>query len=139
MVLRAAQKCRVPACNELTRERNGYCIAHQKEVRVYKSDKYDKFYRSKEWLNKRRYIIERDMGLCIDCLISKEEPVDEKIVHHIEPVKDNWNRRLENNNLISVCDSCHKKIEGRYSTGNFEKEHEKNRLINLLREYINKI
>ena len=43
MVLRAAQKCRVPACNELTRERNGYCIEHQKEVRVYKADKYDKF------------------------------------------------------------------------------------------------
>ena len=139
MVLRAAQKCRVPACNELTRERNGYCIAHQKEVRVYKSDKYDKFYRSKEWLNKRRYIIERDMGLCIDCLISKEEPVDAKIVHHIEPVKDNWNRRLENNNLISVCDSCHKKIEGRYSAGRFEKEYEKNRLINLLRDYFNKM
>lgn len=139
MVLRALQECRVVECHELTREKNGYCIEHQKEVRSYKTDRYDKFYRTKEWLNKRAYIIDRDMHLCIDCLINKEEPIEAKIVHHIEPVKDNWNRRIDNNNLISVCDTCHKKIEGRYATGSFEKEHEKNRLINLLREYTDKI
>ncbi|MDU4325701.1 MAG: HNH endonuclease [Clostridium celatum] len=139
MVLRAAQECRLPGCHELTREKNGYCIEHQKEMRSYKADKYDRFYRTKEWLNKRGYIVDRDMHLCIDCLINKEDPVEAKIVHHIEPVKDNWSRRLDNNNLISVCDSCHKKIEGRYAAGSFEKEHEKNRLINLLKVYIDKI
>lgn len=139
MVLRAAQECRLPGCHELTREKNGYCVEHQKEMRSYKADKYDRFYRTKEWLNKRGYIVDRDMHLCIDCLINKEDPVEAKIVHHIEPVKDNWSRRLDNNNLISVCDSCHKKIEGRYAAGSFEKEHEKNRLINLLKVYIDKI
>ena len=139
MVLRAAQECRLPGCHELTREKNGYCIEHQKEMRSYKADKYDRFYRTKEWLNKRGYIVDRDMHLCIDCLINKEDPVEAKIVHHIEPVKDNWSRRLDSNNLISVCDSCHKKIEGRYAAGSFEKEHEKNRLINLLKVYIDKI
>lgn len=139
MVLRAAQECRLPGCHELTREKNGYCIEHQKEMRSYKADRYDKFYRTKEWLTKRGYIMDRDMHLCIDCLINIDDPVEAKIVHHIEPVKDNWNRRLDNSNLISVCDSCHKKIEGRYATGRFEKEHEKNRLINLLKVYIDKI
>jgi 5-methylcytosine-specific restriction protein A len=32
-----------------------------------------------------------------------------KIVHHIIELEDDWTQRLKNNNLVSVCASCHNK------------------------------
>ena len=29
-------------------------------------------------------------------------------VHHISPISKSWNKRLKNNNLITLCSTCHK-------------------------------
>ena len=33
-------------------------------------------------------------------------------VHHIEPVRDEWHKRLQLDNLVSLCRTCH---EARHS------------------------
>lgn len=66
------------------------------------------FYKSMAWRKCREYILSRDLGLCQDCLSSGVlTPAD--AVHHIEHLKENWERRLDPTNLVSLCSSCHNK------------------------------
>ena len=85
-----------------------------KEYKLYRKDKEEqKFYNSTNWRKKREHIKDRDNGLCLVCLYNKEiKSMD--TVHHIEELKDNWNRRYDEDNLISVCESCHQKIHKAY-------------------------
>lgn len=68
---------------------------------VEESD-YVKFYHSTAWKHKRQEILERDYGLCQRCGMEAE------LVDHIIPSKDDWNDRLDNDNLQSLCRRCHK-------------------------------
>ena len=135
-MLRAVQECREAGCHELTREKNGYCEKHQREAKKERRDKYNDFYNTKEWKHKREYIMKRYAGVCVNCLDEIGEPEDALYVHHIEEIKDNWGKRLDNNNLIPVCASCHKRIHDRYNEGRFQKTHEMQRLKKVLRDCI---
>ena len=136
MVAKASKECRVPYCHNLTNNSNGYCDAHKSMARISREDKYDKFYRTSEWINKRVYIINRDYGVCLRCL-SKGKTVDAAVVHHIVELKDCWNMRLFNNNLISLCPSCHKQVHDRYKENSLSKRIEQKDLQKILREFLN--
>jgi 5-methylcytosine-specific restriction protein A len=66
------------------------------------------FYKSKAWRNKREYILKRDGYMCQECR-KYGKNTEAKIVHHIIELEDDWTQRLKNNNLVSVCASCHNK------------------------------
>lgn len=70
-----------------------------------------KFRNSKEWKNKRNEIGIRDKHLCRYCLANNRLVYDKIDVHHITPLKKNFNLRLDNNNLISLCRTCHEDAE----------------------------
>lgn len=63
---------------------------------------YVKFYHSAAWHHKRREILERDYGLCQRC------GKDANLVDHIIPSKDDWEDRLDSDNLECLCRECHK-------------------------------
>lgn len=63
---------------------------------------YVKFYHSTAWQHKRQEILERDYGLCQRCGMEAE------LVDHIIPSKDDWDDRLNSDNLQSLCRSCHR-------------------------------
>lgn len=68
-------------------------------------DYAEKFYKSKQWRDVRRYIIERDLGLCCRC----GKPGN--IVHHkIYITPENINDphiTLNEDNLETLCEVCH--------------------------------
>jgi len=101
-------------CNECAdkyREKNK--IRH-KEYKANRTDKKEqKFYISKEWLVTRETIKARDKGLCKLCL-SKGNIKYMNTVHHIEELKDCWDKRLDPRNLISLCESCHQEVHNQY-------------------------
>lgn len=69
----------------------------------------NKFYNSKVWKTKRKYILHRDQYLCQQCKkygINKEA----KIVHHIIEMEDQPELKLTNKNLVSVCAACHNRL-----------------------------
>lgn len=69
---------------------------------------YYKFYRSKEWLNIRTYILSKYNGMCLHCWLKENRIVtDGLVIHHIIALKDNWELRLMEDNLIPLCSSCH--------------------------------
>ena len=118
-------ECKKLGCINLTDNKNGYCDEHQKDYyqkmnerdRRYRArvgyrrrarTDIDKFYSSKQWQDLRAYVLARDNYLCQDCL--KEHKITAaRDVHHIEFLLNNWDKRLEDNNLIALCRECHRK------------------------------
>lgn len=72
-----------------------------------------KFYHSKEWLKVREFVIQRDNGLCQECL-KHGDVVPGEEVHHIEWLKpsniNNTDITLNPENLVYICKDCHFKI-----------------------------
>lgn len=114
MPLRPLKQCK--KCSNLTRDISGYCDEHKhlagevhKEYKKLRNDKKEQaFYNSKSWIKAREIALARDYGLCQDCLREGKVTIAD-MVHHKVEVKSNWEIRLELDNLISLCNSCHQK------------------------------
>ncbi|MFR6153331.1 MAG: HNH endonuclease [Faecalibacillus faecis] len=80
------------------------------------------FYVSREWKDKRKEILERDHYECQRCkglFVVKDKPIKRfkltkaKYVHHILPMKEHFDKALNDDNLVSLCFHCHEIVEGR--------------------------
>jgi 5-methylcytosine-specific restriction endonuclease McrA len=71
------------------------------------------FYHSKKWKQKREKILRRDKYLCQECKRYGRKrdgmPIKAEIVHHIEPFEMSPEKRLDDSNLVSLCEACHNK------------------------------
>lgn len=67
-----------------------------------------KFYRSKEWIKKRKDIIKRDNNECIICKRAGRYS-QAQAVHHIKHLREHPALALADDNLISICNPCHNK------------------------------
>lgn len=70
-----------------------------------------KFRSSRLWQKKRHEIKIRDKFLCQNCLKNGIYQFNKLEVHHISPISQSWNKRLKNNNLITLCSTCHKQAD----------------------------
>jgi 5-methylcytosine-specific restriction enzyme A len=68
----------------------------------------NKFRSSRIWQKKRHEIKVRDKFLCQNCKKNGIYQFNKLEVHHISPISKNWDKRLKNNNLITLCSTCHK-------------------------------
>ena len=104
---------RCSSCNE---KREEYLKSKGKK---YNADRYvrDKanedairlFYTSTAWKKKRAEIVRRDNDECQICkALYKFVPSDD--VHHIVPMTKDFSKRLDNNNLISLCKYRHQQV-----------------------------
>lgn len=93
------------------RERNRQRNAKRYNTNTRYNDKYMEFYHSKEWRSKRKQVLLRDKYLCQSCLrkgyVNPVKKGQRFYVHHIIELKDDWNKRLDMNNLETVCAECH--------------------------------
>ncbi|MFT8392387.1 MAG: HNH endonuclease signature motif containing protein [Liquorilactobacillus ghanensis] len=74
-------------------------------MRVH-SSKENEFYHSREWRAVRQTVLERDCYLCQECRrngIVKQG----NTVHHKIHLRDDWSKRLDMNNLETICQQCH--------------------------------
>ncbi len=73
------------------------------------------FYRGAAWLRMRKLILERDHGLCQECLRhGRYTPAT--AVHHKQELLERWDLRLDPDNLESLCDECHNRMRAGPST-----------------------
>lgn len=119
MPTKPKRPCSYPRCPNLTQGR--YCEQHKHKEQQSNADRhryYDEhirdqkareFYHSKEWQRVRQAALMRDNYLCQHCL-RNNRITPANIVHHIVEVKKDWSKRLDLNNLVSLCNSCHNKI-----------------------------
>jgi 5-methylcytosine-specific restriction protein A len=112
-------KCNHATCPQLLPTR-GYCERHKSladavEVKRIKDKAYDAlrdkdvvaFYNSRAWKETRREQLELE-PICQHCrrAIAGE-------VHHVVSVKESIEKRLDRDNLLSLCHKCHMAIEAR--------------------------
>lgn len=70
-----------------------------------------KFRNSVAWRKKTEEIRQRDKFLCVICLKNNRFMYKDLSVHHIIPLAEDWSKALNNHNLITVCERCHKECE----------------------------
>lgn len=70
--------------------------------------KVNPFYKTTAWLKCREAILIRDHYLCQPCL-RKGRVTTANTVHHIKPLEDYPELALDEENLESICPSCHNK------------------------------
>lgn len=114
--------CAKAGCSALVDIGMKYCDKHKGQEQIEKTERnryYDEhirdqksreFYHSREWLAVREQALIRDNYLCQHCLRDGLlTPAD--MVHHKLPIKTHWNIRLNLDNLVSLCNNCHSKID----------------------------
>jgi 5-methylcytosine-specific restriction endonuclease McrA len=93
---------------------------HNCPYKTYKKKAYDteadKFRKSKRWTNKSIEIRQRDRYLCRVCEANLYNTIqqfnfNDLDVHHIIPINEDYNKRLDNDNLITLCRYHHKMAE----------------------------
>lgn len=114
--------CNQQRCNILIDYGIKYCPKHLKEYeqkqkerhlkyKKYRKDKAEQaFYLSDEWIKTRDSVKVKYCGLCLYSLFVLKQIVFCDTVHHIEPLKDNWDKRLDKDNLIPLCNSVHNQV-----------------------------
>lgn len=93
--------------------------ARARRARQYnrqRDSKYTRFYHSSDWQRLRAAKLSECGYLCEECKAHGVTTIAED-VHHIVPIREDWDRRLDIDNLMAVCVSCHNKIERRGGGG----------------------
>lgn len=126
--------CSYSGCNTLVDYGTKYCNKHKtKDKDRYKDyrrnrlqDKEEKarqdFYNSLEWKNIRDLVIKKCFGIDIVEYYRTGQIIMGYTVHHIVELKDDWNKRLDINNLIYLSQENHIKIHKMMEKSKEEKD-----------------
>ena len=95
----------------------GYdCPSKPKQIRKQYDTKQVQFRATTAWRAKRKQIQERDRYLCQACLHELPGTVhkynsNKLSVHHIIPLDEDYSRRLDEDNLITLCAGHHSQAD----------------------------
>jgi len=107
---------------------------YKEEDKFRKDTKEKKFYSSAVWRRKREEVIGKFYGLDIYSYYKYKRIEYGDTVHHIRPLKEDWENRLNINNLIYLTNANHQNIHAVMERGTKEKEE----IIGLLKGLIKK-
>lgn len=110
-------------CSKCGVVKRGHICPFRKSRQKSSDRESDKFRNTIRWQRKREEIKVRDRYLCQVCLRNKYNTLDmlnfKNIeVHHITTINEDYNRRLDNDNLITLCSYHHHMAD----TGQIPKE-----------------
>lgn len=105
--------------------REKYSIDKKKSYMNYKKrrtdDKEQNFYCSVNWKITRDSIRLRDKGVCRLCNDKNKHGLIDH-VHHIVELKENWQLRTTQSNLIGLCNRCHYYVHKVYNQNETRKK-----------------
>ncbi|MEG6613754.1 hypothetical protein V6C42_12940 [Pseudoclostridium thermosuccinogenes] len=113
-------------CGTLIDAGRKYCSSCERKYQQEKAEAnryYDKnirdkkaaaFYNSPEWETTRKYVLAKYKGLDLYAFFIEKKIAFADTVHHIEELRDNWDRRLDITNLIPLSSSNHNRIHSMY-------------------------
>ena len=101
------------SCSYCGRIHDSKYICKEKPIKKKTITEADKFRWTRIWQKKREEIKKRDLYLCQICIRELYNTVtkyntEELSVNHNTPINEDYNKRLDNNNLLTVCDYHHK-------------------------------
>ena len=104
------------SCQYCGRIHNSKYICKEKASRKKQITEADKFRWTSKWQKKREEIKKRDLYLCQICIRELYNTVtkyntEDLSVHHNIPINEDYNKRLDNYNLLTVCGYHHEMCE----------------------------
>ena len=120
------KRCDMPGCNKLAPQGVRHCPAHamgkteenrrrHKEYDAHCRNKEAKaFYNSAGWKAARAKALARDAGIDVYLYVRERRAVPADTVHHIVELKEDYSKRMEMENLISVSEATHSMISAAY-------------------------
>lgn len=143
--------CSWRGCNKICNLEDKYCNYHKdkfnkQERERYKEyskrrredkeqKKYQDFYNSSDWKRIRDAIISSFNGIDIVEYYRTGKVVQGERVHHIIELDDDWNCRVDINNLIYLTEQNHRRIHAEYNKGEREKKQMQHVLFALLERW----
>lgn len=95
----------------------GYICSKKPAITFTRKQTKESIFRSSyDWKMKRQYILKRDNYLCRVCLANLSGTVnrlnsENLSVHHIQPLKNDFSLKLDDDNLITLCSVHHAMAE----------------------------
>ena len=68
------------------------------------------FYHTSEWRHKRSEILRRDHYECVRCRDVHHRIKLASTVHHVQHLDEHPELALSDDNLVSLCESCHNEV-----------------------------
>lgn len=117
MITIPLKKCNKVNCNELINFNESYCDEHKQlskqsnkdydSLRNKRDNQYRKFYNSKAWKDASHNATLKANSLCQECIRNGKYTIGVEVDHIIE-LRDDWNKRLDRDNLELLCAKCHR-------------------------------
>lgn len=130
------KKCSWHGCMKIVDDGVKYCEYHSAKADKENKERYKEyynrikldedrkrfmsFYSDSSWINLSEVVKRHYLGLCVVCW-GRGITENSTTTHHIEELKESWDKRLDEYNLIPLCSSCHQKVHKRYREGAREK------------------
>lgn len=104
------------SCQYCGRIHDSKYICKEKASKKKQITEADKFRWTSKWQKKREEIKKRDLYLCQICIRELYNTVtkyntEDLSVHHNIPINEDYNKRLDNYNLLTVCGYHHEMCE----------------------------
>lgn len=123
---------------------NSICECYKERKRLSKSirlkDIYEKerqnFYTSETWINCRNNVMINQFGLDLLEWYKGNDNILADTYHHIITIKDNWDLRLEQSNIIGLTQQNHMKVHVLYEKNPKSKEKIQKLLIFINRQFM---
>ncbi len=118
-----------------------YCDMHDKKKAEgqreydgkYRDKRGKRFYHSREWQSARKRALARDKGIDLYLYMIEGRVVMADTVHHIIELSEDYGRRCDIDNLISLSGETHDKVSAIYKDATKKKNMQR-----ILRECIEK-
>lgn len=91
---------------------------------------YSRFYSSAEWIRLSKYIRSKYNNMCLMCLLEEGKINVADVTHHIIPIRKDFGKRLQEDNLITLCHNHHNRIDHKHITEEYIKH-----MMELIRRY----
>lgn len=105
---------------------------HQIYDKYYRDKRSKEYYNGSEWKDARAAALEADEGIDVFVFMTTGEVIAADTVHHIVPLKEDWDKRNSIDNLMSVRHDTHSIIEKEYKK---DKRGMQKKLRKMLMEY----
>lgn len=113
-----------PVCGKIIPINQPRCPEHpsrhkeyDNSVRYIRDKKYHDYYLSGEWKAAKAAAVSEVNGVCVYSFYFEKKLIPYDEVHHIVPLKDDWERRNDVDNLIPLTHQAHMHIETEYKNG----------------------
>ncbi|NMM65486.1 hypothetical protein HBE96_23185 [Clostridium sp. P21] len=119
---------------EQDKKRKSYLDYKRRRMKDKEEKERQKFYSSNSWLRCRDSVIAHQLGLDL-VEWSKGNIVQAETYHHCIPIKEDWNKRVDSNNIIGLTQENHIRVHKMMDKSNKDKENIQKALSDLIRKF----